>query len=215
MRAGDDTAAGRLAEDFGELHARHGSTGDQIMQHHAGTDGRELVRITDDEQMRSLRQGGEQLGHQWRVDHRRLVDDEQIADERLATMTTPLAIALEFEQAVQRFGLQSGAFGQALRCAAGGGCEHEFDLLALQNEQNAAQDRRLSHTGSAGDDEQALPQGLAHGPLLAFGQFFAGLLHHPTQRGIFVDDRIRRRHGSERFHTRCDALLRCTQIRQI
>ncbi len=213
--AGDDTAAGGLAEDFGQLHARHDGAGDEVVEHHAGAHRGELVGIAHNEQVRAFREGGEEVRHEGRVDHGSLIDDEEIAHERLATMATPFALALVLEQAVQGLRFQPGAFIETFGGAAGGRGQHELHLLALQDEEDAAQDGGLAHAGAAGDDEQAMAQGLAHGALLALGQLLAGVLHHPGQRRVLIDGGIGGGQWRKRLHAGGDVLLCGAQIRQI
>ena len=82
MRVGDDPALGGLAENLGQAHHRHGTRGDDVGQHLPRPDRRQLIDIADEQQRRLVRQGAQQSPHQRHVDHRRLVDDEQIAVER-------------------------------------------------------------------------------------------------------------------------------------
>ena len=54
MRAGDDTALGRLPEHLGQPHDRYRPRGDNIGQDLARSDGRQLVDIANDQQRGSV-----------------------------------------------------------------------------------------------------------------------------------------------------------------
>jgi hypothetical protein len=57
--------------------------------------------------------------HQHDVDHRGLVDDEQIAIERIVGVACePAAPGIDLEEPVDRLGLDARRFGHALGCAA-------------------------------------------------------------------------------------------------
>ena len=82
VRVGDDAALGGLAEDLGQTHDRHGTRGDDVGQYLPRPDRRQLIDIANEQQRRPGRQGAEHSAHQRHVDHRGLVDDQQIAVER-------------------------------------------------------------------------------------------------------------------------------------
>ena len=82
MRVGDDAALGGLAEDLCQTHDRHGTRGDDVSQNLPRPDRGELIYIADEQQRRPGRQGAEHSAHQRHVDHRGLVDDQQVAIER-------------------------------------------------------------------------------------------------------------------------------------
>ena len=83
MGIGDDLARGSLAEDLGQTHDRHGARGNDISQHLARSDRWQLIDITDEQQCGPLSQSPQQGSHQRHVDHRGLVDDQQITYCRL------------------------------------------------------------------------------------------------------------------------------------
>ena len=60
--------------------------------------------------------------HQQHVHHRRFVDNKQIAVERiLVILPKAPCLRINFEQAVNRFGLKAGGFAHPLGRAAGWG----------------------------------------------------------------------------------------------
>jgi hypothetical protein len=78
----DDSTLGGLAEDLGQTHDRHGTRRDDVRQHLHRPDRGELIDIANQQQRSSLRQGRQDSAHEWDIDHRGLVDDQQIAVER-------------------------------------------------------------------------------------------------------------------------------------
>ena len=118
--ADDDPALCRLAEHLGQTHHRHGAGLDDVGEHLAGADRGQLVDVADDQQRRALGHRLEQRVHQQHVDHRRLVDDQQVAVERmLAVSLETAALGVDLEQPVDRLGLDPGRLGHPLGGAAG------------------------------------------------------------------------------------------------
>ena len=81
--ADDDPARGRLPEDLGQAHDRHGAGGDDVGQHLSRADRWQLVDVADDQQRGIVRHRLQQRLHQHDIDHRGLVDDQQVAVERV------------------------------------------------------------------------------------------------------------------------------------
>jgi hypothetical protein len=82
MGIDDDPALSGLAEDLGQAHDWHGTRCDDVGERLSWLDRRQLINVTDEQQLGLVRQGVQQSPHQRHVDHRRLVDDEQITLER-------------------------------------------------------------------------------------------------------------------------------------
>ena len=134
VRVGDDPALGGLAEDLGQPHDRHGSRCDDVGQNLPRPDRWQLIDIADQQQRRPLRQGTQDRPHQRHVDHRGLVDDQQIAVQGLVLVAPETAgPGIGFEQAVDRLRLEAGALGQALGGAAGRGAQRDRDRLGDQD----------------------------------------------------------------------------------
>ena len=83
MRVGDDPALGRLAEHLGQADNRNHIGRDDVGQHLAGTDRGQLVDIADDQQCCVVGHRAQQRAHQQNIDHPGLVDDQEIAVERV------------------------------------------------------------------------------------------------------------------------------------
>ena len=58
----------------------------QVTQYRAGLDRGQLVLVAQQHQTRPRRQGIEQVGHHFQVDHRRFVDHQHIQRQRVASM---------------------------------------------------------------------------------------------------------------------------------
>ena len=78
-----DRPALLLAVELGELGDRQRTGVDQVAEHPARTDRRELGRVADDDQVGPVGDGGQQRGAQLDVQHRGLVDDDQIGIDRI------------------------------------------------------------------------------------------------------------------------------------
>ena len=81
-----------LAEHFRQRHHRHGARADDVGEHLAGADGRQLVDVADEDQRRLVRHRLKQSVHQGNIDHRGLVDDEQIALQRVIFLAPKAAM---------------------------------------------------------------------------------------------------------------------------
>src|SRR3979490_1939854 len=123
MRVGDDSALRSLAENFGQAYDRHRTGGDNIGEDLARPDRGQLIDIADEHKCGVIRQGTEYRPHQRHIDHRGLVDNEEVAVERrllIASESTGLWIG--FEEPMDRLRLKPGALGEAFggttrRCA--------------------------------------------------------------------------------------------------
>jgi hypothetical protein len=114
----------RLPEHLGQSHDGHSARADDVGKHLPRSDGWQLVDIADDQQRRLVRDCFHERLHQHDVDHRRLVDDEQIAIERIVGVAfETAALWIDFQESVDRLGLDSRRFGHALRRAARGGAK--------------------------------------------------------------------------------------------
>ena len=78
VRGADDERAGGLAEDVGQAHDRHGLRLDEVVEHAAGADRRELVDVAHEQDVRARADGAEQRLGQAHREHRGLVDDEHV-----------------------------------------------------------------------------------------------------------------------------------------
>ena len=183
MRAGDDPALGGLPEHLGQPDDRHCARGDDVGQDLTRPDGRQLVDVADDQQRGIVGNRLHQRLHQHDVDHRGLVDDQQIAVERIVGVAfEAAALGVDLEQPVDGLGLEPGRLGHALGGPAGGRAEQQVDALCGQNAQDRVDDRRLAHARAAGDDQDLRQQRQPNCCDLALGRAKPGLLLDPGQR---------------------------------
>ena len=151
----DDPALRGLPEHLGQPHDRHGPGADDVGQHLPGPDGGQLVDIADDEQRRVVGRRFHQRLHQHDVDHRGLVDDQQIAIEGIVGVALePAGLGIDLQQPMDRLGLDARRFGHALGGAARGGAEQQFHALGRENLQDRVDDRRLADARAAGDHQR-------------------------------------------------------------
>ncbi len=92
---------------------------DHVSQYLARADRGQLVHVADQQQVRARRDGLDQLVRQDYVDHRRLVDHDQVRVERVRRIELRVAAGLQLQQPVDGRGLVTGQLGEALGGAAG------------------------------------------------------------------------------------------------
>ena len=138
----DDPALPGLAKNLRQPHDRHRLRRDDVGQHRARPDRRQLIHVADQHQARPRRHRPQQLVHQHHIHHRRLVDDQQIEVERLIAVALEAADGrVEFEQAMNGLALR-GRWFRASRLAARPVGAHRRTAQALGGEdfQDAADD---------------------------------------------------------------------------
>ena len=134
MGVDDDSARGGLPEHLGQSHYGHSARADDVGQHLPRSDGWQLVDIADDQQRRVVWRRFHERLHQHDIDHRGLVDDEQIAIEGIVSVAfEPTAPGIDLQEPMDRLGLDSRRFGHALRRAARGGAEQQLHVLSREN----------------------------------------------------------------------------------
>ena len=102
----------------------HCARADDVGQHLPRSDGRKLVDIADDQQRRVVWRRFHERLHQHDIDHRGLVDDEQIAIERIVGVAfETAALGIDLQESVDRLGFDARRFGHALGRAAGRGAK--------------------------------------------------------------------------------------------
>ena len=117
VRVHDDAAGFALAVDIRQTGAGHRAAGKNVPEDVAGADAGQLVRVADQDQPRSGRNGPQQGTHQHQVDHGSFIGDHAVRLQRMIRVPgeSPF-LAAEFQQAVDGFRL--GARG--LRHPLGG-----------------------------------------------------------------------------------------------
>ncbi len=127
MRVGalDDHASGGLAEDVGEPGGRHLLGGDQLGERLARADRGELIGVADQHHVGLGADRAEQRDEQLEIGHRGLVDDQQVAGQRiLLVVGRPLARD-PAQRRVDRLGPHAARLAHPHGGAPGGG--HEQD----------------------------------------------------------------------------------------
>jgi len=120
VRGGDNPALRGLAKYLGQPHDRHGAGSDDIGQHLTRADRGELIDVADDQQRGIIGDRLHQRLHQHDVHHRGLIDDQQLAFERvIAAAFEPSCLGIHLEQPVNRLGLEPGRFGHAFGGSTG------------------------------------------------------------------------------------------------
>ena len=126
--------------------------------------------------------------HQGHVHHGGLVDDQQLAVERVLGITLEAAaLGIDFEQSVNGLRLEACRLRHALGGAACRRTEQKVDALCGEDTQDGIDDGGLAHTGAAGDDQQLCHERKPDRLSLARRKAEAGLLLDPGQRLVGVD----------------------------
>ena len=113
-----------MPEHLGQSHYGHSARADNVGQDLPGPDGGQLVDVSDDQQRRLVGDRFHERLHQHDVDHRGLVDHEQIAVERIVGVAfEPAALGIDLQETVDRLGLDARRFGHTLGRAARGGAK--------------------------------------------------------------------------------------------
>ena len=120
----DDLALRGLAEHLGQAHRGQRLPRPEIAQDRAGADRGQLVGVAHEQELRAVGDGLQQVVEEDDVDHRGLVDDDQVGLELAVGVALEEALLrAELEEPVQRLGGATGGLGEPLRGAAGGGGE--------------------------------------------------------------------------------------------
>ena len=152
-----------------------------------GPDGWQLVDVSDDQQGRVVRDRFHERLHKQDVDHRGLVDDEQIASRGIVGVAFETAApGIDLQEAVDRFGLDARRFGHALRRAACGRAKHNRTPLAARILEDRVDDRRLADAWAPGDHECLRRQRQADCRLLAVGKLQTAALFDPRHSLLLV-----------------------------
>ena len=124
VRALHDHAPGRLAEDVRQARRRHPLGGDQLGERLAGADRRELVGVADQHDVGSAADRAQQRDQQLEVRHRGLVDDQQVALQRILLVVGRALAGDPAERRVHGARAQPTGLGHPHRGASGRGDQH-------------------------------------------------------------------------------------------
>ena len=111
-----------------------------------------------------LRHGPQKGVHQWHVDHRHLVDDEQITPE-LVLLVAPEAAppGIDVEQPVDGFGGAASALAEPLGRPSSGRRKRDLDALGAEHFEDRVDQGGLAYPRATGDDqdlrEESEPKG--------------------------------------------------------
>ena len=94
---------------------------------------------------------------------------------------------LDFEQAVDRLGLDAGRLGKTFGRPARGRAEQTPHFLCPQNQQDGVKERRFASPRPARDDQGPTRQGQLERIPLAGGKLLAGLLLTPNDRLLEIN----------------------------
>ncbi len=137
----------------------------------AGADRGELVDVADEHELAVQRQRLEHVVGEHRVDHRRLVEDDEVGFERVRGVAVePELLRVELQQAMDRLGLPARRLGHPLGGPARGRREQDAPALLLQDADDAVDERGLARAGAARHDEELARGSLADGLLLLVGE---------------------------------------------
>ena len=178
MGVHDDVRRGGLAEDVAKLDGPDHAGGDDVAEDVTGPDRWQLVRVTDHDEAGAAVDGLQEGVHEEDVDHGHLVDDDDVALERIVFVALEVAAhlvaalfvlvraALVLEEAVDRGGRPAGGLRHALRSTAGRCTEQDGLSFVREHADDGVDGRGFSSTRAAGDDEEAEMAGGEHGVAL-------------------------------------------------
>ena len=126
--------------------------------------------------------------HQHDIDHRGLVDYQQVAIERIVLATLKAAASgVHLQQPVDGLGLEAGRLGHALGGTPGRRAQQEAGAFRGEDTQDRLDDCRLAHTRPAGHDQHLGHQGEPDRGDLAFGKSKTDPLLDPRQGLVRID----------------------------
>ena len=144
VRRADDQRARRLAEDLGQPRHRHAPAGQQVAEHAARADRRELVGVADEQHVRAVADGREQCAGQAQVEHRGLVDDQEVRLDRVGRPARRALAGHPLEQTVDRRRLRARALRQPPRGLPGRRAQPHPPPVRAQHVDQRAHHRRLA-----------------------------------------------------------------------
>src|SRR5690606_10489519 len=115
----DDLTLGGLPEDLGELDDGRQAAADEVVEHRPGADGWQLIDVANHDEVGFPGQGSGKGSKERDVDHRGLVDDDDVGVDGIAEAALEAAaLWLKLEQAMQGLDALPGALRQSLGGAA-------------------------------------------------------------------------------------------------
>lgn len=194
---GDDAAGFGLAIDAVESRHSCDFAVYNVPEDISRPDGGKLIDVANEYNAAVRRNSGEKARHELDVDHGCLIDDEKIALERIGRVAGESGLGLNFEKAMDCQGLVSGALKKTFRCTAGRSAEDGFYFFCGQDLEDGIEDRRFSHSGTAGDNGEAVVSCGDDGSALIVAQIDVVVSLEPVDCGTFVDRGQRRGAGDQ------------------
>ena len=158
------------------------------MEHRAGADRRQLIDIADEHELRTDAERRGDRAEQHDVDHRGLVDHEEIGVERILGVLVKAAfLRLVLEQAMDRHRFDAGRLAEALRGAPGRRRERDLARARARDVDDRLHDRGLADAGAAGDHGAAVAQRRLDRAALLIGELDRGQRLERVDRGHDVE----------------------------
>ena len=153
MGVQDDPALHRLSENPCEAHDRKTAAVDEIPQYIAGPDAGQLVDISDQNQRHGVRNGFQEMIHQHDVDHRALVNDQNVTLQRVFFVFLVTFRRLDFQEAVNGLRLHMCRLGETFGRASGGRCQQNPGARRPESGDDAERRRGFAGAGTAGQQQ--------------------------------------------------------------
>ena len=146
----DDPARPRLPKDPAEAHHRKLPGINDIPKDIAGSDARELVNISDQDQCHSVRDRLQKIIHEHDIDHRALIHDQDIALQRVFLILLIPLRRFYFQEPVNGFCFHPSGLRKAFRRASGRRCQQDLRACHAKGCDNAECGRCLSRARPSG-----------------------------------------------------------------
>ena len=158
-----DVVVARLSKDVLQAHTWNARTLQQIVEHVAGANTRQLVGVANKDDAGGFGNGVQKRGGKPGVNHTEFVDDEQVAVELVEFVLVEFfGDGVDIEQAVNGVGLFAAAVAHALgRAARRGGEQNVFAHFAGEVK-DSLENRRLAGAWATGNDANLVCGGKAN-----------------------------------------------------
>ena len=140
----------RLPENAGETNDRHHVGKDDVTQHVARADARQLVGVADHDETHVGRNGFDEEIHQHQVNHGAFVHDEHVAFQRIVRIAVAALLRIIFQQAVNRLCLLPRCLAHSLGSTPGRSGEQDAQFRCFQRGDDGSRRGGLSCARSAG-----------------------------------------------------------------
>jgi len=167
----NDGALLRLPEHFVKADRRADSRGDQVAKRLARTDRGKLIDVADQCERGVLRNRCKELRSEADVQHRGLVDEDEVSLEGQALVAIEVARrGVPLEKAVNRLGLDAGRLGESLRRAPRGRTQGHASFECCMRLNDRADGRGFAGSGSAREDHEMCAERGFHGASLCIAE---------------------------------------------